>query len=180
MNILLHICCAPCSIYVINQCRDVARNVSTDRVNQVTGFYFNPNIHPREEYLNRRRALEQYSKTIDMEVIYPEYEPGGFFTHIGGDEGRPERCRACWRLRLEETARRAKKEGFDAFSTTLLISPYQDHTAIKSLGERFAGELGIDFYYQDFRPGFKRSQTEAKGFGLYRQRYCGCKYSDEK
>lgn len=170
MKVLLHICCAPCSIYPFKE-------LSKVRGTQVKGFYFNPNIHPEQEYLKRRRAIEEYSRTIDLEVIYPEYEPNGFFKKIIYKENPPTRCRTCWQMRLEETALYAKENGFDGFSTTLLISPYQEHLAVKEIGEGLSERFDLDFYYQDFRTGFKVSQDEARTQSLYRQKYCGCIYS---
>lgn len=182
MKVLLHICCAPCSIYIINQCRDVARNVSTDSVNKIKGFYFNPNIHPYQEYLKRRQAVEQHTKMLNsdrmFEVIFPEYDPEEFFRKINCNETKPVRCRLCWQMRLTETALFARANGFDAFSTTLLISPYQDHLIIRELGEELAKKFDLKFYYQDFRTGFRGSQDEARKHNLYRQKYCGCVYSE--
>jgi len=170
MKLLLHICCAPCSIYVVNQCREA--------VGQVTGFYFNPNIYPYQEYLNRQGALEAYSKNAGLEVIYPGYDPEEFFRKINYNEAQPDRCRICWKMRLEKAALYARENGFDSFSTTLLISPYQDHAAVKAIGEELAERSDISFYYRDFRTGFRESQAEARRQNLYRQKYCGCIYSE--
>jgi hypothetical protein len=169
MKLLLHICCAPCSIYVIGQCSQAG--------NQLTGFYFNPNIHPYQEYLNRRKAVEAHSKDIGLDVIYPGYAPDSFSRNIADNKDRPMRCRVCWKMRLEKAALYAKENGFDAFSTTLLISPYQDHAAVKAIGEELAVKLGVSFYYRDFRKGFRASQLEARRQNLYLQKYCGCIYS---
>lgn len=170
MKCLLHICCAPCSIYPIEE---LLKNAS----DKVAGFYFNPNIYPAEEYSRRRAAVEEYSGKINFEVIYPEYEPNRFYRSVTNNEVRPARCRICWQLRLEETAASAKANGFDSFSTTLLISPYQDHLTVKSIGETVARRAGLEFYYEDFRPGFQHSQEEARNHHLYMQKYCGCRYS---
>jgi len=171
MKILLHICCAPCSIYPFKELLRSAEH-------QVKGFYFNPNIHPYQEYLNRRHAAEQYSKTAGVEIIYPEYEPGYFFRKIIYNENKPARCRLCWQMRLEATALYARENGFNGFSTTLLISPYQDHLIIKEIGQDLSKKFDVEFYYQDFRAGFKESQDEARSHNLYRQKYCGCIYSE--
>ena len=170
MKLLLHICCSPCSIYPLKE-------LSKDADNQVKGLYFNPNIHPEEEYLRRRAAVEEYSKNNHLEVIYSKYNPDLFFKRILKNEEKPERCRICWYMRLEETARFAKANGFDTFSTTLLISPYQEHLIIKDLGFDLAKKHKIAFYYRDFRIGFRDSQNEAREHRLYRQKYCGCRYS---
>lgn len=171
MKLLLHICCAPCGIYPF---KELLKNPDT----QVKGFYFNPNIHPREEYLRRRSAVEAYSRDNNLEVIYPDYDPDYFFRKIADSKETPARCRLCWQMRLEETASYAKQNSLDAFSTTLLISPYQDHLVIKKIGQDLAARFKINFYYQDFRTGFRASQDEARGHNLYRQKYYGCKYSE--
>jgi epoxyqueuosine reductase len=173
MNILLHICCAPCSIYPF---KELLKNPD----NKVTGFYFNPNIHPEDEYTKRRSAIEAYSKNNNLEVIYPEYEPDHFFMKILNNEEAPGRCRICWQMRLEKTSLYASKNGFDSFSTTLLISPYQDHLVIRAMGEDIARRSSINFYYRDFRNNFREAQDDAREKNLYRQKYCGCKYSEEE
>ncbi|MBI4335908.1 MAG: epoxyqueuosine reductase QueH [Candidatus Omnitrophica bacterium] len=165
----MHICCAPCGIYPINQYRDIG---------QITGFYFNPNVHPYQEYLNRRLAVSDYSKTIGLDVIFPEYEPNIFFRETAYHQQKPIRCRDCWRIRLERTARLAAENGFEAFSTTLLISPYQDHLVIKTMGEDIAKRFDINFCYRDLRTGFRESRAEARRRSLYMQKYCGCIYSE--
>ncbi|MDD5449174.1 MAG: epoxyqueuosine reductase QueH [Candidatus Omnitrophica bacterium] len=170
MKILLHICCAPCGIYPFKE-------LLKDPSNHIKGFYFNPNIHPKEEYQRRRAALEQYSRTSGLEVIYPECNPDDFFKKIINNDQRPSRCGICWRMRLEETALAAANDKFDAFTTTLLISPYQDNLVIKTIGEDLAKRHDIKFYYRDFREGFRQSQNEARDHNLYRQKYCGCIYS---
>jgi len=171
MKILLHICCAPCGIYPIEK-------LFKESGHQVCGFYFNPNIHPYVEYQKRRFSVEAYFKNTEVEVSCPEYEPSLFFRKVAYNEYRPMRCRNCWTMRLEKTALHARENKFDAFSTTLLISPYQDHLLVKTIGEELAGKFGIDFYYQDFRPGFRSSQEEARRQNLYMQKYCGCLYSE--
>lgn len=173
MKLLLHICCAPCSIYTVEE---LSKNPS----DKITGFYFNPNIYPADEYSRRRSAVEEYTKMLNrmFEIIFPEYDPEEFFRKINYNEARPARCRICWQMRLEETAAFAAANKFDSFSTTLLISPYQDHLVIKAMGEELAKKFNIDFYYADFRTGFRKSQEEARGQNLYRQKYCGCRYSE--
>ena len=170
MKLLLHVCCGPCGIYPF---KELLRSPA----DKISGFYFNPNIHPDAEYLKRRSGLEEYSKENNLDIIYPRYDPSDFFAQVPRDEAAPKRCISCWTMRLRKTAEAAREKGFDSFSTTLLISPYQDHLAIKEIGERLARETGIKFYYMDFRPGFRESQAEAKRLNLYRQKYCGCKYS---
>jgi epoxyqueuosine reductase len=169
MEILLHICCAPCLIYPFSRLKDKGFKIS--------GFYYNPNIYPLNEYNRRKEALEILNKDLQLEVEYPDYRQSDFFQAINTQEQAPERCAICWRLRLQRTANKAKENGLTAFSTTLLVSPYQDHEQLKQLGMQIAQETGVNFYYEDFRCGFKQAQIEAKNRGIYRQKYCGCRFS---
>ncbi|MDP2830700.1 MAG: epoxyqueuosine reductase QueH [Candidatus Omnitrophota bacterium] len=169
MDILLHICCGPCLIYPFSRL--------TDQGFKISGFYYNPNLYPVSEYHRRVEALKILSREFSLVVEYPEHEENDFFQAINTPELLLKRCAICWSLRLRKTARQAKQGGFRAFSTTLLASPYQNHELLKQLGRQIGQELGIDFYYEDFRPGFKQAQIEAKRQGIYRQKYCGCKYS---
>ena len=170
MKILLHTCCAPCMIFPLEQLR---RNK-----HEVEGYFFNPNVHPYTEYLKRREAVEQFSKQSSVMVHYPEYFPSDFFHEIHTKEAHPERCGLCWTFRLKAAARVAKEQGFDAFTTTLLVSPYQDQALLQKIGIALAQTEEISFYYEDFRPGFRVSHQQAKAHGLYCQKYCGCLYSE--
>ncbi len=169
MDILLHICCGPCLIYPFNRLKSQGFSLK--------GFYYNPNIYPSGEYSRRKSTLECLSKDLELDVEIPEYKQSDFFQVIESQENTPQRCIICWSLRLQEAAKHAKKNGVKFFSTTLLVSPYQDHKMLKQLGEKIAKDTGVDFYYEDFRPGFKQAYQEAKQRGLYLQKYCGCKYS---
>jgi epoxyqueuosine reductase len=171
MKLLLHICCGPCALYPIKE-------LLGKKFDKVVGFFYNPNIHPPSEYKRRKDALLEASSKIEFEVIIPGYKMEEYFRKILSKEDSPERCCLCWELRLSETASFAKNNGFDAFTTTLLISPYQDHEKVKKIGEEIANEKGIQFYYQDFRLGFKNGQEQAKKENLYRQKYCGCVFSE--
>jgi predicted adenine nucleotide alpha hydrolase (AANH) superfamily ATPase len=144
---------------------------------EVAGYFFNPNIHPYQEYQKRLEALRQYSENAGLDVIYrDEYLLEEFLENVCGRVN--ERCQFCYAFRLEAAAREAKGRGFDAFSTTLLQSTHQNHALIKETGERIAQEVGIPFYYEDFRPGWRRGVEVSKLMGLYRQQYCGCIYSE--
>jgi len=178
MKLLLHICCGPCALYPIKE-------LLSKKFDKITGFFYNPNIHPPSEYKRRKEALLEASSKIKFEVIISDYKMEEYFRFIFsnnvGDGLKPsptERCGLCWELRLSETASFAKNNGFDAFTTTLLISPYQDHEKVKRIGEEIASKNGIAFYYQDFRPGFRDGQEQAKRENLYRQKYCGCVFSE--
>lgn len=170
MKLLLHTCCGPCEIYPLEQLKQ--------RGFEVSGFFYNPNIHPLSEYNNRRKAVEDFSRAAGIEVIFPEYNPAEFFHEINGSEKNPGRCSLCWGLRLKKTAQAAKEKGFDSFSTTLLVSPYQDQVLLKQIGGDIAEKEGVGFFYQDFRPGFRKAHNEAREQGLYMQKYCGCIYSE--
>ena len=171
MKILLHLCCANCGIYPFEQIRE--------KGHEVVGYFFNPNIHPYQEYQKRLEALKQYSEKTGLEVVYrDEYLLEEFLRNVSQKPG--ERCQYCYSLRLEATAREAKQRGFNQFSTTLLQSTHQNHQLIKETGERIAKEVGIPFYYEDFRQGWKRGVEVSKAMGLYRQQYCGCVYSEKE
>jgi len=169
MDILLHICCGPCLIYPFGKLKEQGF--------KIRGFYYNPNLYPVSEYERRVEALGVLSREFALEVDYPEHQASDFSQAINSQENLPQRCVICWSLRLRKTAQQAKENGHTAFSTTLLVSPYQDHGLLKQIGQQIGQETGIDFYYEDFRPGFKQAQVEAKRKGIYRQKYCGCKYS---
>ena len=171
MNILLHICCAPCA----NQCIDVLRG---DKM-EVAGFWYNPNIHPFTEYRARRNCLREYAPTIDLKLIEKnDYALRPFVRAVAEDIGN--RCGTCYEMRLFETARQAKELGFDGFTSSLFISPYQNHELMKETAERAAAEYGIEFCYRDFRPYFKAGQEKARELGFYMQKYCGCVFSEEE
>lgn len=111
-------------------------------------------------------------------MIYPEYAPSQYFQEVNLKEDNSKRCSFCWALRLKATAKTAKEKGFDCFSTTLLVSPYQDQELLKKIGKAASGVEGVDFYYEDFRPGFREAHESAKREGVYCQKYCGCIYSE--
>jgi predicted adenine nucleotide alpha hydrolase (AANH) superfamily ATPase len=170
MRLLLHTCCAPCLLHPLEKLREKGF--------EVTGLFYNPNIHPFLEYKSRLQAVEQFSKACNVEVIYLPYLIQEFFRAVNLNEDAPERCRLCWRLRLGFSARCAKDKGFTHFSTTLLVSPYQDQEALKCIGNDIARQTNTEFYYDDFRPGFRLAHDKAKSMGIYCQKYCGCVYSE--
>ena len=172
MNILLHICCAPCAIFPVEDLRGEGHTLA--------GFFYNPNIHPYSEYLKRKAEVEKYAKAIGLNVVYGDYDLENYFHHIVYNEDTQNRCPVCWWLRLERSAEFAKENGFDAFTTTLLGSPHQDQDTIKSIGEDIAKRIGVTFYYRDFRAGFKKAHEFAKAKGIYCQNYCGCVFSEKE
>ena len=171
MKTLLHICCAPCA----NQCIEVLR---TDKI-EVNGFWFNPNIHPFTEYRARRNCLREYAETIDLRLIEKnDYALRPFIRAVAEDI--EHRCGKCYELRLFEAAKQAKEGGFDSFTSSLFISPYQNHELMRETAERAAEEYGVDFLYRDFRPYFRAGQDFAREHGFYMQKYCGCVFSEEE
>ena len=175
MKILLHICCSNCSLYPVKILQSEGHDFS--------GFWFNPNIHPLDEYNLRLDSLRKLVETwgIDMNLI-SEYEPDEYFNMVkpANPPPFPERCSSCYRLRLEKTAEQAGKNGFNAFTTTLLISPYQDIEKIREIGQNLADKYNILFYFKDFRPYFRDAMNLSRELGLYRQKYCGCIFSREE
>ena len=171
MKTLLHICCAPCAV----QCVKTLRDESIETV----GFWYNPNIHPFTEYRSRKECLIEYARQIDMELaLNDEYGLREFVRGVSADLNN--RCPFCYRIRLEAAAKHAAEHGFDSFTTTLLISPYQDHDLIITAAQQAAAEYGTMFLYRDFRPYFREGQKEARSLGLYMQKYCGCVFSEEE
>jgi len=174
-KLLLHTCCAPCSVSCVKSLREEGI--------QPHLFWYNPNIHPYTEYASRRDCLSEFAKNEKLTLTQiDEYGLRMFLKetcHITDNSSR-FRCHICYTLRLEKTASFAAKEGFPAFSTTLLISPYQDHDALKSIGNELAEKYKIEFLYRDFRPLFREGQTSARNSGFYMQKYCGCIFSEEQ
>ncbi len=170
MNTLMHICCAPCANRPIAALREEGLSV--------TGFWYNPNIHPYTEYQARKHTLEAYAKEIGMKLIVGgTYDLRPFLTAVIGDiDGR---CAYCYRCRMEETARYAAENGYDSFTTSLLVSPYQRHELIRATAEEAGEQYGVRFLYRDFRPLFQEGQAFAREHGFYMQKYCGCIFSEE-
>lgn len=172
MKVLLHICCGPCAIFCVNSLREKGHSVS--------GFFYNPNIHPLAEYDRRKEAIVLMAQKLALAVYFHrEYEFEDFFKNVTHDE-QNKKCQLCWQLRLKTTAGFAKEKKYDVFTTTLLISPYQNHERIKDIAASLEKDYGINFYYEDFRPGFRESHNLSKQMGLYHQKYCGCIYSERE
>lgn len=170
-KVLLHICCAPCSIACIESLRQEDLSI--------TALWYNPNIHPVTEYRLRRDTLKNYAQQIDLPLILDDtYGLRAFCKAIGDDYFN--RCPKCYEMRMDMTARVAKEQGFDAFSTTLLISPYQQHDLLCAAAQQAADRHGVAFLYRDFRPLFQQGQNRAAELDLYRQKYCGCVFSEEE
>ena len=176
-RLLLHSCCAPCSSYCIEY---------LSQYFEITVFYFNPNISMEEEYRKRvaeqQRFIREFPALHKVDFIEGDYEPKHFFDSVKGYEKCPEggeRCFICYRLRLEETAKMAKKMGYDYFTTTLTISPLKNSAKLNEIGWELGEKYEIPYLLSDFkkREGYKRSIELSKEYELYRQNYCGCVYS---
>ena len=171
MKTLLHVCCAPCA----NQCVEVLR---TDHF-EVAGFWYNPNIHPFTEYRSRRNCLREYAEGVQLTLLEKnDYALRPFVRAVAEDIDH--RCGKCYEMRLFETARQAAEGGFDSFTSSLFISPYQNHELMRETAERAASAYGVEFLYRDFRPYFKAGQEYAREHGFYMQKYCGCVFSEEE
>ncbi len=164
MKLLMHTCCAPCSVYCIDSLRSEGI--------EPTVYWYNPNIHPYTEYKARRDCLKEYTASINVNAIFEEdYGLKNFCKNVIGN--LETRCTDyCYLVRLEQTAKYAKEHGYDTITTTLLVSPYQKHDELKKIAEEIAKKYGLDFLYRDFRVGFREGQSKAREIGLYMQKYC--------
>lgn len=169
MKVLLHVCCGPC----LTAFHDYFKQKNI----KYSGFFYNPNIHPYAEFEKRMKTLKIFADERNIDVIYnPEFHQVKWETDLK-DFTQKDRCEYCYRRRILKTAETAQKKGFTHFTTTLLISPYQDHELIKSIGYEAADKYNIELYYSDFRKMFREGQKKARETNLYRQKYCGCIYS---
>lgn len=170
MRILLHVCCAPCALYPVSELRKAGVDVG--------GFFYNHNIHPYLEYRRRLDTVVAYANRESLELIVrDDYNLEEFLANVAGDPAR--RCAYCYASRLEKTAEAAAAKGFDAFTSSLLYSRYQNHDAIRSSAEQAAAKFGIPFHYDDYRRGWQEGIRLSKLAGMYRQQYCGCIYSEK-
>ncbi len=175
-RLLLHSCCAPCSSYVLEYlCKYF----------DITVFYYNPNIFPEKEHELRYEELKRLvhdMKLNDVDVIYGGYDTSIFYKiskHLESEQEGGNRCFSCYNMRLMETAKIAKKDGFDYFTTTLTVSPYKNAFKLNEIGKNLSCVYGVPYLFSDFkkRNGYKRSIELSKKYSLYRQNYCGCIYS---
>ena len=169
MKLLLHICCGPCATATIPAWRKKGA--------EVVGFFHNPNVHPLLEYRRRLTGARDLAQLTGLHLIEDAgYDPERWFALVTG--GEKSRCSLCVYQRLERAAAEAAAHACDGFSTTLSISPWQDHEAIRAEGERAGLLHGVDFIYQDLRPLYAESRRLSREWGLYRQKYCGCLVSE--
>jgi predicted adenine nucleotide alpha hydrolase (AANH) superfamily ATPase len=175
-RLLLHTCCAPCVAYTA---------VLLTKDFNVTAYFFNPNIHPDKEYRLRRDELIDFSKNTSLNLIVQETDSSSWHEYIRGFENEPEkgkRCYKCFEMRLENTAKFAKENNFDIFTTSLSISPHKNAAKINEIGNQLSAKYEIKFFEANFKKndGFKKSCEIASQYNLYRQTYCGCIYSIRK
>ncbi|MDR2608632.1 MAG: epoxyqueuosine reductase QueH [Treponema sp.] len=192
MRLLFHTCCGPCASGSVPALLE--EGIKPDL------YWYNPNIHPFTEYSKRRESLAGFasSRNLDLRIedeyglrsfirtVYREGDPDpfGFRKSVPDTEAGPKngnrRCASCYRMRLEKTAAWGAENGYSHFSTSLLVSPWQDHECIMKTAEELAGVYGIAFFYRDFRPRYREGQKEARNMELYMQKYCGCIFSEEE
>ncbi len=170
-SVLVHCCCAHCAAYTVEHWRGQGYETG--------GLWYNPNIHPEDEYRSRRESMISFAAKINLVLdISHAYDSEKYFALVKGREG--DRCRHCFTLRLGKTAEIARAKGCDGFTTTLLISPHQKHELIIEVANEIAREKGIAFLYADLRKRYSDSRHITKPLGLYRQQYCGCRYSRDE
>jgi len=173
LRMLVHICCAPDALFVMELLR---------RDYEVEGFFYNPNIHPREEYFLRLQESRKVAKTVGFNLIEGPYDDTRWFEITKKFKDEPEkgrRCDVCYAIRLEKTAEKAAKLGFDSFTTVMSLSPWKKAEVMNRVGRMFAHRFQIEFLEGNFKKkdGFKKSIELSRKHGLYRQNYCGCVYS---
>lgn len=171
MKLLMHTCCAPCSVY----CIDTLRKEGIEP----TLYWYNPNIHPYTEYKARRDCLKEYANSINVQAIFEENYGLDEFCREAVKDLKARCTNYCYPVRLRKTFEYAKENGYDTVTTTLLYSIYQKHDFIKEYMEQLSKEFEIDFLYRDFRVGFWEGHQKAHDIGLYMQKYCGCIFSEE-
>ena len=177
MKILLHSCCAPCAGQVIRELKEQGF--------EVVVYYYNPNIWPEDEYKLRLKEIEKYCQKENVELIVGKYEHEDWLDFVRGFENEPEkgkRCEKCFQKRLGEVAQKASEMGFDAYASTLTISPHKPAEIINKIGQAFAEFYGLEFVDKIWRKneGYKKSCEISHEEGFHRQDYCGCEFSLRK
>ena len=172
-KLLLHSCCGPCSSSVLERIKDYF---------EITVIYFNPNIYPQEEYLKRKNEQVKLLEILGINYMDCDYNENVFLNFISGLEQEKEggaRCVKCFELRMNYTAQKAEENGFEYFGTTLTVSPHKNAEVINKLGENIQEKNKINYLYSDFKKkdGYLNSIKLSKKYNLYRQNYCGCRFS---
>lgn len=183
MKILMHMCCAPCACYPVKRLREEGF--------EPTSYFFNPNIHPYQEWRRRLKTAREFAELVGMNFFadnhYGLREYLSKVSSLIDDEdtiqfrdGFHKRCTVCYTWRLSEAARFAVEQGFEIFTSTLFYSRHQNHELIKKIAEHFANVFGVKFFYEDFRDGWQAGIDLSLELNLYRQNYCGCIFSEEE
>lgn len=167
--LLLHICCGPCATYPVPRLRELGFDL--------LGWWHNPNIQPADEHARREESARLLAARVNLPLAAGAYEPARFEDAVRGHEALGDRCRRCYRLRLEAAAAEAARRGIGTFTTTLLISPYQNQAALRQIGEEVAAAHGVQFFFENLRRGWAERGRLAREYGLYLQQYCGCRFS---
>ena len=171
-SVLLHICCGPCAIYPFETLRELGFSVEC--------FFYNPNIQPEEEYLRRKKAVEDFYSLFGIKTYFGDYNQEAYLSYRGNVLDKDYRCKSCFRFRLKKTHQFALDKGFDFFTTTLLVSPYQNQQSIKEAGFELSLDSTTQFLFYDFRDGYRYGHAKAKELNFYHQKYCGCLLSLEE
>jgi len=164
-KILLHICCVPCAVSVEEKLRAAGY--------ELVGYFYNPNIQPQKEYFKRLATAKKLTKIFDFKILEEKYQPDEHL-EVTKNLEKPDRCLVCYQLRLEKTAQKATMLDIKYFTSTLLISPYQDLKKIRHISRRLAKKYQLEFFDQDFAKDFRAGHKKAHELGLYCQKYCGC------
>lgn len=164
-SVLLHICCGPCSLYCIDA-------LKKEFDGAITGYFANPNIHTYDEFMRRKGSTMRACREKDIPLIINETYRFGDWASF--ESSRADRCKMCYTVRADLAARKAAELNYKYFTSTLFVSPYQDHALMKEIFEQTGKKYGVEFLYKDFRGGFREGQDQARALGLYRQKYCGC------
>ncbi|MGE5328305.1 MAG: epoxyqueuosine reductase QueH [Deltaproteobacteria bacterium] len=171
MKLLLHVCCGPCAVYPLEMLKG-------EKNMEILGLFYNPNIHPYTEYKARLNSAEMLFQKPG--IAFEELDSYGLDLFLKQAAFSQNRCRECYSIRMDKIAKEASKRNCDAFSTTLLVSPYQKHDMLSEIAKEAGKKYGIEFYYRDFREGFREGQAKARDLGLYMQKYCGCILSEQE
>lgn len=169
-TVLLHSCCAPCSIFPLCKLTELGYSP--------TAYFYNPNIHPYTEYRRRLEAMKVLAFDTHIPLLIEDVY--GLRSFVEATFGKDDRCRICYEMRIKRTAQVCKERGFGRFTTTLLYSKHQQHEKVIRVCQSAADEFGVEFLYLDFREGWKVGIQKSKEMGLYRQQYCGCIFSEEE
>lgn len=184
-KLLVHACCAPCFSYIEKDLREngIVNNDGNIEKVDYTACWYNPNIHPKVEYERRKNTFVDFCDNIShcKNVVIDEYNLNDYVKYVSLNVGQDNkylyRCEYCYYMRLKEVFEYAKKESYDIVTTTLTISPYQNHDLIQKVGKKLQEEYNVEFIYCDYRPHFREGQNLARDMGLYMQKYCGCVFS---